>query len=76
MRHPGTVDSREPAELAACQIGQFGVREHAHFAPINLPRSRKVNGPEVTRAGPYHRVRDPREASSHAADRVKCRGLV
>ena len=31
VRHPGSVDGREPTELAFCQIGQFGVREQAHL---------------------------------------------
>ena len=38
MRHPGTVDSREPAELTFGQVGQLGVREYAHFAPTRLSR--------------------------------------
>ena len=46
----------EPTELAAGQVGQFGVREHAHFAPIHLSRSRKVTGPEVTRDQPLRLI--------------------
>ena len=38
MRHPGTVDSREPAELTFGQVGQLGVREYADFAPTRLSR--------------------------------------
>jgi len=32
VRHPGSVDGREPAELAFGQVGQLGIREHAHLA--------------------------------------------
>jgi len=33
VRHPGGVDGREPAEPAVGQVGQLGLREHAHLAP-------------------------------------------
>src|SRR6266571_4954074 len=32
VRHPGSVDGREPAEPALGQVGQLGIREHAHLA--------------------------------------------
>src|SRR5690349_4825798 len=38
VRHPGSSDSREPTELAFCQVGQFGVREDAHFALLTYRR--------------------------------------
>ena len=39
VRHPGSVDGREPTELTFGQVSQFSVREHAHCPLTHLPRS-------------------------------------